>query len=721
LKGDLLLADKRGKEAAVAYEKAIELRPHSGRVYLSLVPLLVREGDLKGARERVDALKKFAPRAVITLYLDALVAYTQGDRARAREAIEAVLKAAPNHGPALLLAGNIAYETANYAQAEEYLGRVIGATPNQAYPRRLLVSTYLRTGQVENAKEAVSALLQLAPNDAASLTLAGEVALANREVAKAAEYYQKALSVDPKNALTRTRLGQVHLATGDTQRAIQDLEAASASDTNGYQADVALFVIHLKQKDLDKAQAATDALKKKQPDNPLTHNLIGLLQLAKKDQAGARSSFEHALQLQPTYFPAARNLATLDLQAGHLDAARQRYEAILAKDAKNEGALLAMVELLQFSKASASDVEKAIDRAVEANPASPRPRILKVGFLLQRGDAKGALSAAQQTQAALPQNQQVLQMLGRAQLAAGEIDQAIASFGKLASLSPKSAAPLLAQAEAYATAKDFAGARRVLQKALELQPDLVEAHSALVRVNIRSGLFKEAQAEARVMQKRWPTQPSGYLAEVDVLTAQKDSLAAERLLRESIEKTKSSTLVIRLYSLLDGLGRRQEAELTARAWLQQNPKDMVVATFVGGMGLQRKDYAGAAQWYKSAVKAQPDSAVALNNLAWTLGQMGDPAALEYGEKALALAPNAAPVLDTVGWLYVERGDLTRGLTLLNKAHELEPNAPAIQLNLAKALVKAGQGAAARQQLEVLAKLPAGTPIRVEAEKLLSSL
>ena len=78
-------------------------------------------------------------------------------------------------------------------------------------------------------------------------------------------------------------------------------------------------------------------------------------------------------------------------------------------------------------------------------------------------------------------------------------------------------------------------------------------------------------------------------------------------------------------------------------------------------------------------------------------------------------------LDTVGWLYVERGDLTRGLELLNKAHSLAPNAPSIQLNLAKALIKAGQGEAARQHLEVLAKLPPGTPIRDDAEKLLSSL
>lgn len=721
LKGDLLLAAKRDKEAAEAYQKAIELRPQSVRVYLNLVPLLVRQGDLTGARARVDALKHFAPRAATTLYLDALVAYAQGDRPRAREAIEGVLRTTPNYIPALLLAGTVAYDVGNYAQAEDHLRKVIKATPKQAYPRRLLISTYLRTGQVEQAKEALDGLVQLAPNEAATLTLAGEVALANRDLNKAADYYQKALATDPKNALMRTRLGQVHLAAGDTQRAIQDLETASAADTSQWQADVALVMVHLKQKQFDEAQAVADALTKKQPDNPLTYNLAGLVRLAKQDQAGGRSSFEHALQLQPTYFPAARNLAILDLRDGHPDAAMRRYEGILAKDAKNEQALLAIIELLSVTRAPAPDVEKAIDRAIAANPASVRPRVLKVNYLLQRGDSKTALNAAQQAEAAIPQNPEVLVALGRAQMAAGAPDQAIVTFGKLVSLNPKAPAPLMAQAEAYAAAKDWAGARQALQKTIELKPDVVQPRLGLVQVDIKAGLLKEAQAEARTIQKRWPTQSSGYIAEVDVLTAQKDLGEAERLLRGALQTANSPALVMRLYSLLDGQERRPEADALAGKWMEQNPKDSLVASYVAAVCLEHKDYPAAVRWNKSALRAQPNNAVTLNNLAWALGQLQDPAALEYGQRALSLSPNAPAIMDTVGWLYVERGDLTRGLELLTKAHELAPKAPSIELNLAKALIKAGQGKAAREHLEVLAKLPPGTAIRDDAQKLLSSL
>ncbi len=721
LKGDLLLVGSHLKEAAQAYATAIELRPQGLRPYLSLVPLLVRQQDLDGARARVEAMKKFAPGAVVTLYLDALVADNQGDRDRAREAIRAAVQANSTYPPVLLLAGAVALETGSYLEAEEYLTKVISATPNQVYPRRLLVSTYLQSGQINRAQEALDALLPLAPDDATVLTLAGEVALASRAVAKAAEYYQRALSLDPKNTQTRARLGQARLIAGDMQNAIQDLEAAASEDRNQYQADVALIVLHLHRKELDKAQAASEALIRKQPSNPSTYNLGGLVWLAKRDPAGARKSFEHALQLQPTYFPAAHNLALLDKRAGNPGAAVGRYEAMLAKDAKNEQALLALIEALQEAGAPQEDIAKAIDRAVAANPQSSRVQITSIKSLLSRGDTKGALSAAQHAHASLPQDLQVLAALGEAQMAAGERDQAIATFGKLSSLIPKSAGPWLAQGQAYIQAKDWVNARQVIRKAIDLEPDLLPGWVALVRVGTQSGRFEEARADARAMQKRWPTQPVGYLLEVEVLTAQKEWSNAERVLRDAIQKTKNPALVGRLYALLDVQGRKQEAEAVATNWAVQNPKDILVYTLAAEVSLQRRDYTAAARWYRSALKVQPDNSVTLNNLAWVLGQLKDPVALEYGQKALALAPESPTALDTVGWLYVERGDLVRGLELLNKAHSLAPNASAIQFNLARALIKAGQAEAARQHLELLAKLPTGSPLREEAEKLLSSL
>lgn len=130
------------------------------------------------------------------------------------------------------------------------------------------------------------------------------------------------------------------------------------------------------------------------------------------------------------------------------------------------------------------------------------------------------------------------------------------------------------------------------------------------------------------------------------------------------------------------------------------------------------DPAGSVRWYKAALRAQPDHVPTLNNLALALGQMKDPAAIGYAQKALKLAPRHPAVLDTAGWLQVQEGDLDAGLPLLEQAHALAPASAEIELNLAKALLKAGRTDAARTHLEALSRLPPASPLRKEADGLL---
>src|SRR6266446_5088804 len=61
------------------------------------------------------------------------------------------------------------------------------------------------------------------------------------------------------------------------------------------------------------------------------------------------------------------------------------------------------------------------------------------------------------------------------------------------------------------------------------------------------------------------------------------------------------------------------------------------------------------------------------------------------------------ILDTLGMLLVKNGDTTQGLAKLQKAAQLAPNQADIRLHLAKTLIKAGDKAAARKELEVLAQ------------------
>ena len=72
-------------------------------------------------------------------------------------------------------------------------------------------------------------------------------------------------------------------------------------------------------------------------------------------------------------------------------------------------------------------------------------------------------------------------------------------------------------------------------------------------------------------------------------------------------------------------------------------------------------------------------------------------------------------------LLVEKGDTARGVDSLRKAVALAPDESNIRLNLARALVKAGQKDAAKKELETLAKLGDKFAQQAEVAKLMQTL
>jgi tetratricopeptide (TPR) repeat protein len=113
--------------------------------------------------------------------------------------------------------------------------------------------------------------------------------------------------------------------------------------------------------------------------------------------------------------------------------------------------------------------------------------------------------------------------------------------------------------------------------------------------------------------------------------------------------------------------------------------------------------------------------VALNNLAWALGHLGRPQALDYAERAYKLAPQAPSVADTLGWILARRGQSRQALPYLAHATQLAPRDPDMAYHYAYALAKAGQPAKARAVLSQALSGTAAFASRQAAEQLLASL
>ena len=93
-----------------------------------------------------------------------------------------------------------------------------------------------------------------------------------------------------------------------------------------------------------------------------------------------------------------------------------------------------------------------------------------------------------------------------------------------------------------------------LRKALEIDPKLVPAQKALVRIALAENRGADALNVARSLQKQRPTLALGYSLETDIHASRRDWEPAIASARTALDRDRSSRIAIRLHSLYSVAG-----------------------------------------------------------------------------------------------------------------------------------------------------------------------
>ena len=721
LKGDIARAKGNVKDAITSYQAAIKENPKNFLARLNLASAYIGNSEIDAAQQQIDELKKISPRHPGVTYLDALIAFNKKDYPRANDAITLSLAGAPQSGMAQVLAGAVSTAMNQPEQAELHLREAIKINPQSQYARKLLTSLYLRQRQPQKADEILQPALIAAPTDATLISLAGEVALLKGDFGNASKYFDKAGKINPADANVRTQGAAVEFARGDEAAGFAELEAASKAAVNNPNPDIALVLARVQRKQYDQALVAWKTLEKRQPDNPITYNLRAAIDMGKGDVPSARKSLEHAVELQPTYFPAIANLAALDLRDKNVDGARQRYKKLLAKEPGNLSALLSLAQLENGNGGGPDVVVPLLKEARRANPTSEIAVAALSSYYANRNDPKQALSVAQEGLAGSPNSPRYLDMVGQLMLQTGSADQAIAAYRKLASTNPESLDFQIRLGQAQLAAGQSEVALQTFGNALKNKPEAASAQAAAVAAMLRAGKSEEAARLLSDIKQNAPKSPVIPELDADVKFASKQYAEAAIAYRKVLAASPSSSLVIKNYSAMALDNRRPEADAFIADWIKAHPKDLPTRMFDADLALRAKEYPRAIQSYKAALEQQPNDPLLLNNLAWALWQQKDPQAVSFAQKANSLAPGNPAISDTLGWMLVEQGDTKKGIELLEKASAGAPQQRDIALHLAKAQIKDGRKDAARTTLQALLKAAPESAEGKESKELIATL
>lgn len=718
VKANLLQALKRNTEALAAFEQALALMPGNVPAHLAVAQLRLQDGDLAKTEAALKALRKYAPDNLVGRYLEALVDVRRGRLAEADGKLQDVVRSAPSFPQGHLLAAMVNLSLGKREEARARLNKLLELDPQHALARKLLASTLTDLGDLTQAKEVLASFAK-SGNDPTLNLLHGEIALRQRHFAEARKYLESVPEGEQRDAKYYASLAASRSGSGDEAGAVEALAMAADLDTSSNRPEMLLVMAHLRAKRFDAAQEVVDKLARERPEDPLIHNLRGGIHLAREDRQQARASFASALKMDPGYFPAAYSLARLDLQEKNEGAARARFEQLLKHAPKESRAWLALANMDALKKNEAGYLRN-LENAVAADGKSAQARQLLARYWLARNNPAKAQAEAR---AGLEATGQAgfHEIIGQALNMQGDHVNALAAYKQWAQRNPASPLAQLRLAQGHLAVKDREAALKALDRALALRPDFTEAAISKALLLAQMGQGEEALKLARSLQARLPKAGAGYVTEAEIHYIRKHYPEAGKLFAKAAQVTGQGALLGRAYQAYSQAGQAAEGEAQYAQWLKSHPGDARVRHMLAATLLAGKRLTEAAEHYRVLIQAQPRDLMALNNLAWILGELKDPTALATAERAYKLNPDNPATLDTLGWILVNGGQAKRGVDLLAKAVAKAPGAMEIHWHLAAGLARAGDRTRARQELEKLLEKGKTFPQEAEARKLLDSL
>lgn len=722
LKGEILAFAKNDpKGAEEAFRKALEVERAYVPAHLAIIGSKLRARDVPGAKAQADVLRALMPKHPQTIYVDAQIAFTERDLRKARDLVQILLKGAPNHTGVLQLAGAVEGQSGSLVMAETYFSKALQLVPDLPLARRSLAQTYLRLDQTAKALETLQPLLAGTP-DSDAHALAGEAQLRLGDAAAAEHHFTQAVKIKPDNLRVKTAMALTRLSKGDPATAFAELETIATQSPQDTFADQAIVSARLKRREFDAALQAVDVMLKKDPGNAAALEMRGRVQITRKDYGAAREAFEQAIKVDPGLFSAVASLAAIDVQEKKFDQAKVRLDAAIKADPRNHYAYLAMAEVRRRSGANHEEIAKILAEAIKVAPSDPTARLQLIEQTLLKRQYKEALVVAQEAAAALPNDLRVLDAVGRAQMEAGDVEQAVSTFRRIAGVDQKSAMPYVRLADVYKSTGKRPAAETAFRKALEIEPNSQAAQEGLMNLMLATGRTREVLDLARNMQTQHPKSANGYAFEALVHLRLKAPDAAMSAFRRGLAVPGVDPELARLYfASMVKAGRLADAERFGETWLKDHPSDAAFDYQMATAAIANSDLAQAETRLRRVVTQRPRHPLALNNLAWVLAVQNKPGAVDIAQRAVTLMPDKAALVDTLAMALAADKQFDKALATQKRAVELSPDDNGLRLNLAKIALQAGDKALARTEVDRLQALGPGFAFRDEVAKIAKSL
>jgi putative PEP-CTERM system TPR-repeat lipoprotein len=702
--GVILQALQDSKGALAAQERALTINPKQVDARVAHASLLIGLGREKEAEKDLGLLIEQEQEDPRASYLTGLLAARKGDDAAAKAAfggaaglVDAIPPEVIAGNEPLLMAGALAHRAlGNAEKAQFYLETLLGSNGKHYSAMVLLAGVYIDKRDYNRAAPLLENAQRARPDDPQVMYLMGSLQMARKRYQLASEWFEKAAAKSGTASAVR-ELGFSQLSLGQDKAGMANLEKAFAAKPGDARAGVQLTMTYLAQGNSAKAMQTAQAIVKKDPDNLTMLNFLGNIKGRTGDKKGAREAFQQALSKDPNFRPAAINLSWLDMEELRFDEARSRLSKMVV-GAKDDPDVLFQLGVLELRAKRTSEAMAFLQKSDELQRTDPRAGLLMIDLLSEQQQNDKALSMAKALAGKYSTLLAPQLALSRLYMAVGDANNARLTLQAATRIAEFNPAQQVQIGRMNLMVGGIDGAAYNVQKALQAQPNYLDALGLQVEVEARRGDAARVDAALKALNAAHPGSTAALMTAAHVAMSRGQFPAALTGYRAVMEKEPSTANAILVTQAQIAAGDTDKALSGLEVWAKKNPKDRNALKALAQVQLQAGKKDAARQSFVQVLALEPNDPVTLINYATLLQKLGDPASVDAAEKAVKFAPGNAEATDNLGWILVQRGNVDTGLRHLREARLRNPNSGDIRFHLAYALAKSGRKVEAKDEL-----------------------
>ncbi len=668
VKMNLAFQAKKTDLAIEAMGTYYQLNPTDTSRSLQYAHMLTSFGKFERAHEVISPLVKQFPSHGLVNEIYAMALYNTKDYEGAQSAALVANVANPKSVMSRLVSAYSAVKMEKRDDALEHLSFIEDRLASDHPAKRLYIQLKAGSGDFKGISEEALSLTELSSDDAALLSNIGLEMVRRGDVEAARKLAKQAGSTEAKGD-DKVSLGLLQMSLNQKDLALQTLESAFQEAPESSLAGNSLVNAYLSSGRF--AEADEMAEQWLQQGKEVEGTVLKGVVAAKQQQIPeANGFFTQALSLEPSNFIARAGIIELLVISGDIAQAKEKLKHWVPEEGmlplfRNYMSTVRQLEIPGGVESSSELLNEWLESGlVTGNDAiylSAQTAFLARDFKL----AEKHLLSLKETEKS--QQADYWLLLSNIALDKGDRKATEEAYLNWLLITPADPMPILGLVQTLAEQGKYREAGEFLDSSLPQVENKTPGHI------LRAHLYMKEQNWAGVRQQlsKLPAEikvsPLGNAFQGVLLVQKKQYAKAESLLTPYVKETANDDFLRWLVASQGAQGKSQAIVDTLDGHLVKNPQSAIAHFMMGNSMVAEGKLEKAIQHYRTALPSATGNAVLQNNLAYTLWKTGniDEAKL-YAEKAVGMAPDVGPFVETYASILFDLGDKEKVVGVMDK-------------------------------------------------------